>query len=733
MSPRPRIADPITLSRLVSMGIVADLSAADPIDPKGEWSARYRHWGSSGFEDRSDEYGFLCLRRKTAEGPSFILDITQVTYDGPEREHRLSAVVTCAQDDTATPLAWEVGSDFVDGNGDRITELSTRSVGLRTDGGVEVRQGEVTSAARIQGAVTCEWSLLEAVQRLPFRRSTPVEFTLLEGLGVPKRGHRLSYRGPCELGGPDGGVTVHVYEHVGRGILPFEYWVDRNHRLLAAITGGRAWILEDILAEEWKDGRMRGQGEERLHQASHASGVENRTPKRLPLPRGERVGVRGRPNILFVLTDQQHADTIHAGGCPDVDTPALDRLCREGVRFEQSYCTHPVCSPSRSSLFTGRMPSETGVWLNGLPGGGIREDIPNVGQWFSSHTDYDTVYAGKWHVPYCHTYEIDGFRVPCSGLDHKGDVSDTLVSRGCESYLRNRNDDRPFLLVASLIQPHDICQWLHINQNSHADLRYAGIEDELPELPENFEYDPQEPGPVSWLRGIQQPAAGKWEELQWRYYLWHYYRHVEMVDAEIGRILSALDDTGQADNTLVVFTSDHGEGMAHHQLVRKDFFYDEAARVPMVLRPPGGISAGAVVTDRLASGLDVVPTFCDYAGIASPPGICGLSLRPLVADHSVSWRRFVVSESSAGGQSSRDPKSTSRMVRSTGYKYIRYNNDGSEQFFDMRKDPGEMVNLAANEAQAGVIEEHRAMLREWESGLDQAPEARELRTIWAGV
>jgi arylsulfatase A-like enzyme len=441
------------------------------------------------------------------------------------------------------------------------------------------------------------------------------------------------------------------------------------------------------------------------------------------------------PNILIVLTDQQHTNTISAAGCPHVQTPSLDRLVCGGTRISQSYCTHPVCSPSRSSLFTGRMPTETGVWINGVRGGHIIPSIPNMGQWFSQNSDYEVVYAGKWHVPECHTYRIPGFRVISSGLDHRGDVSDTLVSRASEAFLRNRSSSRPFLLVVSLLQPHDICQWLQINTNDQTELRYPQIRAELPELPENWDFDPSEPESHMLLRErTQQSAAGQWGELQWRFYMWNYYRLVEMVDAEIGRILQALDDTNQTDDTLIVFTSDHGEGLAHHRMVRKDFLYDEAVRVPLVFSWPTHIDGGAVDDSHLVSGLDLMPTVCDFAGIEPPAGVKGISLRPLLEHRHVDeWREFVVADVSSRALTTGNPAHTGRMVRSQRYKYVKYYCDTIEQLFDIESDPGETVNLAQEPAYRGVVESHREMLRQWERSLEPAPHTREVSQLWRSV
>ena len=404
------------------------------------------------------------------------------------------------------------------------------------------------------------------------------------------------------------------------------------------------------------------------------------------------------PNVVLVMTDQQHLATIASRGCTYAETPALDGLCRRGVTFLESHSTYPLCSPARSSLWTGRMPSETGVCRNGLA---IHASVPNIGQWFRQQTDYETVYVGKWHLPGSFTHTVPGFTVLTPGVSGQGNLGDTSTSLACEGYLRRRSKDRPFLMVASFFQPHDICQWLRLNQADPGRLRYPELADDLPPLPANFEYDRNEPG----------VTKGNWSPLHWRYYRWMYYRHVEMVDAEIGRLLNAVQRTGQAENTLVIFTSDHGEGLGHHQMVRKSSFYEESEKVPMIVSYPGHARTDVVDTEHLVSGLDVVPTVCDYVGIEPPAHVRGRSLRPIVEGRATPWRDHVAAELSDG-----------RMIRSRRYKYVTYRDDPLEQLFDMQVDAGETRNLAGEAKMASVLADHRAMLSEWERGLRPAPD-----------
>ncbi len=160
-----------------------------------------------------------------------------------------------------------------------------------------------------------------------------------------------------------------------------------------------------------------------------------------------------RPNVLFIISDQLALEAISAHGCTDVHTPNIDRLVRGGVSFRESYTSYPLCSPARSSMLTGRMPSETGVVNNGIP---IRSTIPNMGQWFGQQ-GYESVYAGKWHMPGSFQADIPGFTVLPGGIGGQGNAGDPGVSRACQGYLLNRSAGKPFLMIASLLQPHDIC------------------------------------------------------------------------------------------------------------------------------------------------------------------------------------------------------------------------------------------------------------------------------------
>lgn len=406
------------------------------------------------------------------------------------------------------------------------------------------------------------------------------------------------------------------------------------------------------------------------------------------------------PNFLLLITDQQSVNALSAHGNSDVHTPNADRLVQSGTSFRESYTAFPLCSPARSSILTGRMPSETGVVRNNRA---IHPSIPNIGQWLAQQ-GYQTVYSGKWHLPHSYTNTIPGFHLLPAGIVRQGQTGDSAVSRACQAYLFNRSGSSPFFLVASFLQPHDICDWVGDHFGPKGWESEPKLEGTLPSLPANFHFDSREP------QALRKRPRPQWSEEQWRFYLWSYYRHVEMADAEVGRVLDAVADTGLRENTIIIMISDHGEGGGHHQKVLKNFLYDEAAKVPLILSCPNRIPVGRQDQKHLVSNVDIMPTLCHYAGVKAPDDLRGQSLRPLMENTPTEWREFLAAEVAQQGS----------MIRTPGYKYVSYEGDPVEQLFDMRSDPGETRNLAVDSAQVSILADHQKLLRNWKNHLQPA-------------
>ena len=408
-----------------------------------------------------------------------------------------------------------------------------------------------------------------------------------------------------------------------------------------------------------------------------------------------------RPNILLIMTDQQSALAVGCTGNPDVSTPGMDTIAKSGTRFEKAYCTFPLCTPSRASVFTGRMPHEVGADYNSKP---IAEEFRHqeLG-WLLSEAGYDCAYGGKWHVPEIAMPEGHGFEVIC-GFD------DWNLADRCIDFLQTRRD-KPFCLVASFDNPHNICE--HSRQQR---LPWGLVPevpaDEYPNLPANFAVPAYEPYLIK-LERAKKPGSDL-DENEWRRYRHTYYRLVEKVDAGVVRILEALRVSGVHDDTMVIFTSDHGDGMGAHKWNQKWVLCDESTRIPLLIAPPGGTPAPVVDTSHLVSnGLDILPTICDYAGIAAPEGLPGVSLRPLLEGAAAdTWRDHLVIETSFAPDAAAALQA--RMVRTDRYKYCMYGSrKHREQLFDMETDPGEMVNLAVESRYAEMLQDHRTLLKTW--------------------
>lgn len=414
-----------------------------------------------------------------------------------------------------------------------------------------------------------------------------------------------------------------------------------------------------------------------------------------------------RPNILLIITDQQSGDAMSCVGNEYLSTPAMDSLADTGVVFGRTYCPAPLCSPTRASMFTGLMPYEVGVPTNNLP---INEDLreSELGNVLSA-AGYDCVHGGKWHIPGMAIPDdgAHGFRRICS-------FDDAHLAGRCIDYLKEPHD-RPFFMVASFDNPHNICEWARSQTLPWGSVPDAPTE-ECPPLPANFGIPPFEPEVIRLSQARSRRALGgiHFTPERWRHYRHAYNRLVEKVDGEIGRILDALRAQGLAEDTLVIFTSDHGDGQGAHQWNQKILFYEEQVRVPFIVSWEGETRAGLVDDTHLVSnGLDLFRTVCDYADIEPPEHVRGMSLRTLAEGQDPhGWRDFVASYQLLRPEQSWQVQSL--MICTAQHKYTAYSSGRyPEQLFDLRKDPGEMVNMAVEARHADLLNEHRKLAFRW--------------------
>ena len=451
-----------------------------------------------------------------------------------------------------------------------------------------------------------------------------------------------------------------------------------------------------------------------------------------PVLATDHPGADTRPNILFIMTDQQHAGMMSCTGNRWLKTPSLDGLAASGIRFERTYACNPVCVPNRFSLQTGLMPSAIGMRHNGDSArAAVTEAMmeQSLGRLFSK-AGYETVYGGKVHFP----RKMKGVE----NLGYRNLTGDSRqdLAHACAEFIKGRHT-KPFFLFASFINPHDIC-YMAINDfnrtNGEAPVgntdsriceavldraRRTGdidafVQKYCPPLPANHDVPKLEPECIMAKyinpRPFQAYTREKWTPNQWRLHRWAYCRLTEMVDEKIGVVLDALREAGLEENTLVVFTSDHGDMDSAHRLEHKQVLYEESVRIPFLISYKGVIPAGQVDDSHLISnGLDLLPTLCDYAGIETPEGRPGQSVRPLAEGKPVKkWRECVAVESHYG-----------RMVRTDRFKYcIHDSGKHAESLIDLKNDPGEMKNLAGIEKYKDVLNQHRRLLRSWVERID---------------
>lgn len=442
------------------------------------------------------------------------------------------------------------------------------------------------------------------------------------------------------------------------------------------------------------------------------------------------------PNVLLLCTDQQRYDAMGAYGNDEIDTPNLDRLAAQGVLFEHCYVQNPVCGPSRGSLMTGRYVHAHGLWANGV-------GLPADEQLFSrslADAGYDCGLVGKFHVGgACYGGRLeprldDGFRVfrwahdPYRGSSEnqyqrwlqtvRPDIYEVAIDAGSETGFdtmptevhysrwignetvdfinRSRDKGKPFFFVANFFDPHHGfgAPKEYLDRYRAKDLRRPVTRDqELAGKPPILT-DASHASYAGHARGYTSYTADELQDVRAAYYAM-----VSLVDDEVGRILDALDDAGLADDTLVVFTSDHGEMLGDHQLMLKGpMMYDCAVRVPLVLRWPAGLPAGTRRAD-LVQWIDVSATVLDAAQVPALPRGQGASLLPLARDDAGARPRgWALCEYRNSGHPY-DPPVHDTMLRHDRWKIVVFHGPPSTErerageLYDLQEDPRELTNL----------------------------------------
>lgn len=445
---------------------------------------------------------------------------------------------------------------------------------------------------------------------------------------------------------------------------------------------------------------------------------------------------KDRPNVLWLVADDHAAYVTGCYGNTKVRTPNLDALAASGMRFDRAYCNAPVCTASRQSFLTGRYPRSVGVTLLGTP---LSESEVTLAEMLRD-AGYDTASFGKMHFNSNLTHGFDlrldrgdhakmlrqrgpqplpaavevlppwkpfqdpariwlnSMCVPFGAVDH--DMWDTWFAEQGAAYLKDpRRKQRPFFLMVSLYAPHS---------PFHFPVEYAGRHD-----PAGFELPPVGPEDDDQIPAIFRDLTDD----EKRGITAAYYTSTEWMDKNMGLVLRALDESGLADRTIVVYLGDHGYCLGHHGRFEKHCSYEQAARAPLLFRYPGRIQQ-ASSTEALVEFIDIVPTLLEYCGLPIPERVQGRSLVRLLEGATATHREHVFVEYAQADEI---------MVRDGRWKFVfirgkRERTDGyatgrplpghTLKLFDLENDPGEFTNVAQRPEHADRVRYYLGLLLE---------------------
>jgi arylsulfatase A-like enzyme len=437
-----------------------------------------------------------------------------------------------------------------------------------------------------------------------------------------------------------------------------------------------------------------------------------------------------KPNILFIVADDQRYDTIHATGNAQVITPVLDSLVESGVSFRTTYITGgitpAVCVPSRACINTGAhtLKASSGHHLNQWPGlMTINPECVILPQ-LMRETGYHTFATGKWHndrqsfiKSFCDGAKIffggmsDHLQVPVYDFDPTGEYSKEtkyigetfstdLFTDAAVQFISDYEQEQPFFLYLAYTSPHDP----RTAPKEFADLYQAADID----LPLNFmERHPFDNGEMTVRDELLEPFPRDPNSVQ--QHIADYYAMITHMDDRIGQVLEALREKGELDNTIIVYTADHGLALGQHGLMGKQNLYDHSIRIPLLISGPG-LPQGKQY-DEVACQFDIFPTLCDLIGIPIPSSVDGLSLLPLIRGEQSAVHDSVFAVY----------KDLQRMVCDGEWKLIRYyrpeeHNYGTDriQLFHIKEDPAETNDLSGDASCTEHLQRLAVQLSTWQ-------------------
>jgi N-acetylglucosamine-6-sulfatase len=431
-----------------------------------------------------------------------------------------------------------------------------------------------------------------------------------------------------------------------------------------------------------------------------------------------------RPNIVFILIDDLRWDELGIAGHPFIKTPNIDRIAHEGAMFRHAFITTPLCSPSRAGFLTGQYAHTNGI-------------TDNVDRSPASHklvtfplllhqSGYETAFIGKWHMGNDDrprpgfdrwvsfkgqgTYFDPDINEDGKAVKPSGYITDILTGYGVE-FIRRRHD-KPFLIYLAHKAIHP-----EVTQNDDGSVNMADAERFLPAtrhkdlyagatIPHRPNYGRAPEGKPALLRKIGNlPPLGAGTVTRDESILGRQ-RSLMAIEEGIGSIWQALKETGQLDNTVIVFASDNGYFYGEHGLsVERRLAYEESIRMPLLVRYPAAIKPGTV-RDEFALNIDLAPTLLELAGVTRPGTMQGRSLVPLLKGAKPAWRSSFLIEYYSDTVFPRVLRMGYKAVRSGRWKYIHYLElDGMDELYDLESDPYEMKNVIAQPGAARALDE----------------------------
>jgi len=441
-----------------------------------------------------------------------------------------------------------------------------------------------------------------------------------------------------------------------------------------------------------------------------------------------------KPNVLFLLTDQHNAHVAGFAGNEIVNTENLDRLASQSVQFDAAYCQSPICTASRISLWTGLLTHHCGGWNNSMP---IFPELQTVPEHFGKH-GYATCGVGKMHTG--GDRPMNGFQkrpygdlIPNARCSHQPDPIQSMVNNYWTNHQKGRfcyagpseipesmiqdnvvtleslafihehgkdNPDKPWFLCASYQRPHH-----PLTAPKRYFDKYWPDGPELSPLPNGY---PSEIHPHDKFI-VDDFNLMDFSDEEKRRGLAGYYACVDFVDDCIGELIDELESNGILDNTIIIYTSDHGDLASEHGLWWKRSYYEGSSRSPLLIKLPE--MKQNLKVDTPVELLDLFPTLCELCELPVPEGLHGESLAPLMDETETRDRR----KKFARSQYLQRPETGFRMIRTPRWKYVEFMADGSPPvLFDMVSDPGETENVAGLAENSDIVEELRKRL--WEDG-----------------